>query len=119
MSRYILAPGNGDSETCDNETFNLLPTEGLSEQIKSIELPRALVPRLCNVRKVESNQILDRLVMKISKTNISRSKDGLVTVGSKVINTKYDDFVVDCCNGQFLECYEELYCLLRKNGITF
>ena len=119
MSRYILAPGNGDSETPGNETFHLVPTEGLSEQIKSIELPTGLVPRLYNVRKVESNQILDKLVMKISKANISRSKDGLVTVGSRVINTKFDDFVVDCCNGQFSECYEELYCLLRKNGITF
>ncbi len=119
MSRYILAPGNSGSEAHSNETFQLVPTEGLSEQMKVIELPTGLVPQLYNVRKVESNQILDKLLLKISKANISRSKDGLVTVGSRVINIKFDDFVVDCCNGQFSECYEELYCLLRKNGITF
>ncbi len=119
MSRYILAPGNGDSNASDNEIFHLVPTEGLSEQIKDIELPTDLVPRLCNTKTVKSNQILDKLLMKISKVNISRSKDGLVTVGSRIINIKFDDFVVDCCNAEFLECYEELYCLLRKNGITF
>ena len=119
MSRYILAPRNGDSEKPDNEIFCLVPTEGLSEQIKNIELPTGLVPRLCNAKKVKSSLMLDKLMMKISKANISRSKDGSVTVGSKVIDTKFDDFVVDCCNGQFSECYEELYCILRKNGITF
>ena len=119
MSRYILVPRNGDCETPDNKIFDLVPTEGLSEQIKSIELPADIIPRLYDAKKVKSHVMLDKLVMKISKANISRSKDGLVTVGSRVMNTKFDDFVADCCNGQFSECYEELYCLLRKNGITF
>ena len=119
MSRYILTPRNGDSETPDNEIFHLVPTEGLSEQMKNIELPIGLVPRLYNAKQVNASQILDKLMMKISKANIHRSKDGFVTVGSRVIDTKFDDFVVDCCNGQFSECYEELYCLLRKTGITF
>ena len=117
MSRYILTPRNGDCETPD--IFDLVPTEGLSEQIKSIELSAGLLPRLYDAKKVKSNLMLDKLLMKISKANIHRSKDGFVTVGSRVIDTKFDDFVVDCCNGQFSECYEELYCLLRKNGITF
>jgi len=43
----------------------------------------------------------------------------LVTVGSRVMDAKFDDFVLDCCNGEFSKCYEEMYCLLRKNGITF
>ena len=116
MSRFILAPKNGDLETNGNESFMLIPTEGLGEQTKSIELPKGLVPRL---HSGKSNKMLDRLMMKLAKADISRSKDGLVTVGSRVINTNFDDFVLQCCNGQFSECYEELYCLLRKNGITF
>ena len=117
MSRYILVPGKEGTEMNGSESFLLIPTEGLGEQAKIIELSKSLVPRLS--RGKSSDNMLERLMMKISKANISRSKDGLVTVGSRVMNTKFDDFVLDCCNGQFSECYEELYCLLRKNGIVF
>ena len=118
MARFILAPREGVSNN-DEDIFLLLPTEGLSEPSKSIELPSGLVPRLDNVHNTESKRILDKLMMKITKANISRNKDGLVTVGSKVMDSNFDDFVLDCCNGKFSKCYEELYCLLRKNGITF
>ena len=114
MSRYILVPG-GESSEGKNISL-LIPTEGLGEEIKYTEIPNALIPRLQNGK---SSKTLENLMLKISKANISRSKDGLVTVGSRVINTKFDDFVLDCCNGRFSECYEELYCLLRKNSITF
>ena len=116
MSRYILVPGNESLETKGNNTCLLIPTEGLGEEIKYTEIPNTLVPSLQNEK---SSKMLDKLMLKISKANISRSKDGLVTVGSRIMNTKFDDFVLDCCNGRFSECYEELYCLLRKNGITF
>ena len=119
MSRYILAPSttlHGDKE---NEQFLLIPTEGINEQIKSIDLPRGLVPNLFKGKKVKHGKIVENLVMKLSKAEIGRSKDGLVTVGSKVLDTKFDDFVLNSSNGKFLECYEDIYCLLRKNGITF
>ena len=116
MSRYILVPSPLDLELKDKERFLLMPTEGLTEEAKSIELPGGLVPRLYTGR---SKKMIDNLLVKISKANISRSKDGLVTVGSRVMGTKFDDFVLDCCNKKFSECYEELYCLLRENGITF
>ena len=118
MSRFILAPRDSDLEA-GTDSFLLLPTEGLSEQIKNVDLPTGIVPRLHQVYNVKSSKMLDRLMMKLVKANISRSKDGLVTVGSRVMNTKFDDFILHCCNRQFSECYEELYCLLRKNGITF
>ncbi len=118
MSRFILAPRDGVSNNGE-DVFLLFPTEGLSEPNKSIELPLGLVPRLDNVHNAESKKILDKLMMKITKANIARNKDGLVTVGSRVMDAKFDDFVLDCCNGEFSKCYEEMYCLLRKNGITF
>ena len=116
MSRYILVPKHGDLELKENEQFLLLPTEGLTEEAKNIELPKGLVPRL---QTGKTNRLLDKLLVKISKANISRSKDGLITVGSRVMNTKFDDFVLDCCRSQFSECYEDLYCLLSENFITF
>ena len=118
MSRFILTPKSHDTET-EGNIFLLAPTEGLSEPSKSIELPSALVPQLNKVDNAESKKILNKLMMKIAKANIARNKDGLVTVGSKVMDSNFDDFVLDCCNGEFSKCYEEMYCLLRKNGITF
>ena len=116
MSRYILVPKSQDSGLRDNGDFLLVPTEGLTEEPKSIELPRGIVLRLETGKSIIG---LDQLLMKMSRSNIGRSKDGLVTIGSRVMDTKFDEFVVDCCKGQFSECYEDLYCLLRENGITF
>ena len=31
----------------------------------------------------------------------------------------FDDFVNDCCERNFSVCYEDVYCNLRENGITF
>ena len=101
-----------------SDNFVLVPTEGLGEREKSIELPKNLVPRLSE-SKIKKETELDKLMMKLSKANIGRSKDGLVTVGSRVMNIKFDDFVLDSSIGKFYDFYEELYCILRKNGITF
>ena len=116
MSRYILTHKSGDSEVDSSDNFVLVPTEGLGEREKSIELPKNLVPRLSESKKETE---LDKLMMKLSKANIGRSKDGLVTVGSRVMKIKFDDFVLDSSIGKFYDFYEELYCILRKNGITF
>ena len=119
MSRYILVPNTALHGDKDNEQFLLIPTEGISEQIKTIDLPRGLVPNLFKSKKVKHGKMLEKLLMKMSKAEIGRSKDGLITAGSKVLDTKYDDFVLDSSNRNFSECYEDIYCLLRKNGITF
>ena len=94
MSRFILAPRDGAS-TNGEDVVLLLPTEGLSEPNKIIEIPSGLVPRLDNAHNAESKKILDKLMMKIAKANIVRNKDGLVTVGSRVMEAKFDDFVLD------------------------
>ena len=114
MSRFILTPRQ-DFESREYEHFLLIPTEGISEEPKCIELPYGLVPRLHSGK----SDMLHELMMKISKANIGRSKDGLVTVGSRVMDINFDEFITDSYNGKFSECYEELYCVLRDNGITF
>ncbi len=118
MSRFILVPAKAhDSDNSD--TFLLIPTEGINGQIKNVDLPKGLVPNFLRKQGVKDRKLLGNLLIKMSKAEIGRSKDGLLTIGSKVLDTKFDDFVLDSCNGKFLECYEDIYCVLRRNGITF
>ncbi len=117
MSRYVLVPRTDSQKDVENETILLIPTEGIKGENKSIDLPRGLVPSLPH--NVKQGKILENLLLKLSKAEIGRSKDGLVTIGSKVFDTKFDEFVVNSCSGKFLECYENIYCLLRDIGITF
>ena len=114
MSRYIIVP-----QQEGQNIFKLIPTEGLTDQIKEIELPEGIIPNIIDSKHIKSGGDLTDLMLKFSKSNIGRSKDGFITVENKVLEIKFDDFVVDCCNGEFRERYEHVYCLLRNCGITF
>ena len=99
--------------------FQLIPTEGLTELIKHIELPEGVIPKIYETMKVNDNEQFNKLMLKFSKANIGRNKDGLITINNKVLGIRFDDFAVDSCNGIFKEEYENVYCLLRNFGITF
>ena len=116
MSRYIIAPKLDEDK---EDIFQLIPTEGITEQIKDIELPHYLIPDITHSRQIKSEKELRNLILKFSKANIGRSKDGYMCVKSKVLDIKYDDFLVDCVNNVFKERYENVYCMLRNLGITF
>lgn len=114
MSRYILTPSRIQSNDPSQEMFTLAPTEGFNNEPKTIELPKELVPKMH-----KHNESAEKLLSLISKTDIGRTKDGLIAIGNRVFDIDYDDFISDCCERQFKECYENIYCELRKNGITF
>ena len=118
MSRYIIVPKLESEDGSDN-IFQLIPTEGITELIKQIELPEGIIPKICETKKVKNNEQFNNLMLKFSKANIERNKDGLITINNKVLGIRFDDFAVDSCNGIFKEEYEEVYCLLRNVGITF
>ena len=103
MSRYIFSPSY-----CKGN-FLLLPTEGISDHVKTIELPDGVFP----------NFSYNELLIKLSKANVQRSKDGVIMIDNKPMNVKFDDFVQDCCNKNFKECYEPIFCSLRHIGVTF
>ena len=103
MSRYILSPSQ------NKNLVLLIPTEGITDTTKSIELPTGIFP------KFEYNDLL----VKLSKANVRRNKDGLMLFGNKSCNVDYDTFVSDCCSGDFKSIYEPIYCQLRDFGITF
>ena len=117
MSRYILIPNLQDNSI--NDIIYVVPTEGITDHIRTVELPKGLLPRITNTKQIKSDKKFINLLFKLSKTNIGRNKDGLMTIGSKVLDTKFDDFVINCCNGKFKDDYENVYCILRNYGITF
>ena len=116
MSRYILTPAIKEGQ---ENIFHLMPTEGIIEQSINIELPYDIIPKYDVSGCKRSEKRLNNFLLKLSKANIRKSKDGLIVYGSKVFNTKFDDFVMDCCNHVFLDKYEYLYVILRTLGITF
>ena len=118
MSRYIIVPKLESEDGVDN-IFQLIPTEGITELIKEVELPEGIIPKIGEIKKVSSNEQFNNLMLKFTKANIGRNKDGLITINNKVLEIRFDDFVVDSCNAIFKEEYEKVYCLLRTVGITF
>ena len=117
MSRYLLVPKsiNDDSKS---EIFSLISTEGFNEQIRDIELPLNIVPRQ-RFKNSQQKKTFESFLKRLDKINIRKNKDGRLNIGNKVTDISFDDFVNDCCRGNFSECYENVYCNLRENGITF
>ena len=103
MSRYILSPSK-----C-TDVYLLLPTEGISDQIKTVELPEGIFPQFN----------YNELLIKLAKADVQRNKDGFISVRNKATSIKFDDFVNDCIKGDFKACYEPIFCGLREFGITF
>ena len=112
MSRYVLFPGS------EPDIFALVPADGFGNQIKEIKLPEGIV-HMNIFSKVKNRKRLMKLLYKILKTEIQRTKDGLVADKYNTLNIRYDDAIVNSCNGLFFNSFEKFYCLLRKNGITF
>ena len=103
MARYIISPSQ-----C-KELYLLLPTEGISDEIKTIELPKEIFPWFD----------YSDLLIKLAKTDVQRNKDGFILIRNKPTKIKFDDFVHDCTKGNFKICYEPVFCELRECGITF
>ena len=112
MSRYVLFHGS------EPGIFALVPTDGIGNQIKEIKLPEGIV-HMDIFNKARNRTRLAKLLYKIMNTEIQRTKDGLVADKYNTLNIRYDDAIVNCCNGLFFNSFDNLYCLLRKNGITF
>ena len=103
MSRYIISPSHY------KDLYLLLPTEGISDEIKTVELPDGIFPRF------DHNELL----IKLAKADVRRNKDGFILIRNKQTSVKFDDFVNDCSRRNFKICYEPVFCELRECGITF
>ena len=113
MSRSILVPGNVSGR------YHLLPVDGFSKQVKNIKLSSNLNPHTWLYSRAKDPVKLKKLLFKLSKTSIERTKEGFVNDNNETVHVNYDNAVVSSCNGLFFNSFERFYRLLRKNGITF
>lgn len=109
MARYLVTQSKKDIVV-------LLPMDKFNSQKRTIEVSEDLF--LAPPKAISSNAGL-KLMMRLSKTSIGRSKDGFVTDGCKTTGINYDDAIASICNKEFSEIFEDFYCILRKHGITF
>ncbi len=112
MSRYVLFHGSGPG------SFALVPADAIGNQIKELKLPDGIV-YMNTFTKVRHRTKLAKLLYKILKTEIQRTKDGLVADKYNTLNIRYDDAIVNSCNGLFVNSFEKFYCLLRKMVLHF
>jgi len=110
MTRYLLAP--------DNHQYNLIPLEGFSAKERRVILPNNLLDVTLFNRSQNLKRLI-KLVVRLSKVDVSRTKDGFIRVGNDILKINYYDAVVRICNRKFAFQDEELYLLLRKEGLTF
>ena len=108
MSRHILIPAS--------ETRKSLLVEVSTNEVKTISLPAGIFePDM--FKRVHDTRKLRNLLLKISMSKISRSKEGTICHDGEKFDVSHDDAVVDSCNRIFKEKYEPLYCLFAKNNI--
>ena len=113
MSRYILFPEKQDG------IFALYPVDS-NESVKHIRLNKELFDGYRVFKRVyDPEKLVNLLYRIIQKTDISRTKEGLISDENKNLLISYDDALIDSCNSKFNKKYEQFYCILRKFGITF
>ena len=123
MSRHLLVPSEiwgPENFSNEQDSYVLVPTDGFHGEPKEIKIPKGLNPYKELYKNVKNKKKLKKLLLRLSRTDIGRTKDGLVADKNIVLhNINFIDAILNSCNGKFLESYEEFYCLLRKYGITF
>ena len=124
MSRYLLVPSgawNGSENfSSKQDSYFLVPTQGFHGEPKEVKLPKGLNSNEEVYKNVKNKKKLKRLLLRLSRTDIGRTKDGFVADKNDVLHDiNFTDAIINSCNGNFFESYEEFYCLLRKFGIIF
>ena len=118
MTRYILEPFVLQDRT-EGDSFALIPTEGFLTQPRKINLPKGLVSFTGIYSQVKRKNRSRKLLRQLNKADICRNKEGHVYSKGTTTNVDFNDAVINSCGGNFKDCYEDFYCLLRANGITF
>ena len=110
MSRHILIPAS--------ETGKCHLVEHDTNSIKTIRIPEGIFkPDI--FENVYDTRKLRNLLLELSKTCISRSKEGVVCHDGDTMKISLDNAIVDGCNGVFREKYEPFYCILANYNILF
>ena len=111
MTRYILFPKSS------NSCFTLHST--ISDDSKDIFIPSDIVCDISIFDDVHNKIRLKNLLFVLSENGIFRTKDGFIGDKYSIVNIKYNKAIINTCNYIFKEEFEEFYCMLRNNNITF
>ena len=112
---------SGSENFFDKEdSYVLVSIDGFHGEPREIKLPKGLNPNKELYKNVKNKKKLKKILLRLSRTDIGQTKDGLVADKNAVLhNINFIDAIINSCNGKFFESYEEFYCLLRKFGIIF
>ena len=102
--------------------YLLVPVDGFDKQSKELTIPDGLVVNSYEdlFKHVSDKDKLKNLLLRLSKSEITPNEHGIVKHKDNILDgVIFNDAVVDSCNGQYPECYEPFYELLRKFGIVF
>ena len=102
--------------------YLLVPVEGFDKQAKELTIPDGLVVNSYEYlfKHVSDKDKLKNLLFRLSKSEITPNERGIVKHKDNILDgVIFNNAVIDSCNGQYLECYEPFYELLRKFGIVF
>ena len=111
MTRYILLPKT--STNC----FTLQST--IDDNSKDILISTDIISDMSIFDTVNNKHRLKKLLILLTEKCIFRTKNGFIGDNNSVINIKYDEVIIDTCNNIFKEEFEQFYCMLRNNDITF
>jgi hypothetical protein len=96
-----------------------VPVEGFKQETKKITLPSRLNPDEWMYTSVKDVGKLKHLLIKLSRSGVQRTKDGLVGDNDETANVDYDQTIISACNGRFFIAFEKMYSIMRKHGIIF
>ena len=110
MSRHVIIPSLN--------AFDIIPiARGLRK--RKINMPEGIYTHMDLFDNVQEKERLKHLLLKLSRTGISRLKNGKVKDGSVCLDINFDGAVISCCDGNFKNEYDKFYSVLKFNGITF
>lgn len=110
MSRHVIVP--------TLNSYDLIPIDqGLRK--RTINIPSGLFVNMEIFNRVQEKDRLKRILLKLSRTGISRMDNGKVKDGQNCLDINFDGAVVSCCDGNFNKEYDDFYSILKFNGITF
>ena len=103
MSRYIL-----------------VPADGFDKKNKEITIPDGLVEPYGDLyNHVSDKDKLKNLLLQLSRSQIECNEDGFVKHDNAILDgIIFRDVIIHSCNGNYMDCYESFYELLRNYGIV-
>ena len=97
-----------------------MPADGFDKKNKEITIVDGLVDSYGDLyNRVSDKDKLKKLLIQLTNSQIGCNEDGFVKHNNAILDEIiFRDAIIDSCNGNYMDCYESFYKLLRNNGIV-